>query len=68
MKKFWLVDLLRKIHKSEDGTISIETILIIGAIAMPILIYLIMKGWPKVKEYFTKGLEDLEENRETAVQ
>lgn len=60
--------LLRKIHQSEEGAVSLETILIIGAIALPILIFLIKVGWPKVKGYFNQGLDDLEQNRSTAVQ
>jgi len=53
-------DLLNKIHKDEDGGPSIETVLIIGAIALPILIFLIKFGWPRIKAYFEKGLDDLE--------
>jgi hypothetical protein len=60
--------LLRRIHENEDGAVSLETILIIGAIALPILIFLIKVGWPKVKEYFNQGLNDLEQNRDAAIQ
>jgi len=63
-----LLGLLRKVHKDEQGAVSLETILIIGAIALPILIFLIKVGWPRVKAYFTQGLEDLEEGAEEAVQ
>lgn len=52
--------LIRKIHQDENGSVSLETILIVGAIALPILIFLIKVGWPKIKSYFTQGLEDLE--------
>jgi hypothetical protein len=41
--------------------VSLETILIIGAIAIPILIFLLKFGWPRVRDYFYEGLEDLEE-------
>ena len=34
MKQFSLMKLLRKIHEDENGTVSLETVLIIGAIAM----------------------------------
>jgi hypothetical protein len=68
MKRFWLADLLRKVHRNEEGTISLETILIIGAIALPILVFLILKAWPRVKEYFNQGLTDLEDNRQQAIQ
>ncbi len=57
-------DLLAKIHEDEDGGPSIETVLIIGAIALPILIFLIKFGWPRIKAYFEKGLDDLESGTE----
>jgi hypothetical protein len=61
-----VVDLLRKVHANEKGTVSLETILIIGAIALPVLIFLILKGWPMIKEYFNKGLTDLESGSDAA--
>lgn len=51
--------LLRAVHESEDGAVSLEMILILGAIALPILIFLITKGWPTIKQYFNSGLQDL---------
>ena len=60
MKKPSMWSLFRRIHEDEQGALSLETILIIGAIALPILIFLIKVGWPKVKEYFNKGVEDLQ--------
>ena len=68
MKNYWLLNLLRRVHSDEEGAISLETVLIIGAIALPILIFLIKVGWPKVKGYFNQGLEDLEQDRATAIQ
>ncbi|HUT08887.1 MAG TPA: hypothetical protein VMY42_00180 [Thermoguttaceae bacterium] len=59
-----LLNLLRKVHEDEEGSVSLETILIIGAIALPILIFLIKVGWPKIKEYFNKNLDELEEGAE----
>ena len=58
--------LLKRVHDDERGSVSLETILIIGAIALPILIFLIKVGWPRVKDYFTQGLEDLEEGSQNA--
>lgn len=52
--------LLAKIHRDERGAVSLETILIIGAIALPILIFIIKFGWPRIRQYFYKGLTDLE--------
>jgi len=63
---FW--GLLKKVHADERGAVSLETILIIGAIALPILIFLIKVGWPRVKSYFNQGLEDLEGGSTAAAQ
>ena len=68
MKNSSLLKLLRKIHEDEDGSISLETILVIGAIALPILIFLIVKAWPTIKAYFNTGLEDLTNGANTAAQ
>ena len=61
-----LRSLFKRVHNDERGSVSLETILIIGAIALPILIFLIKVGWPRVKDYFTQGLEDLEEGSQNA--
>ena len=63
MKNNSLLKLLKKIHEDEDGSISLETILIIGAIALPILVFLLIKAWPKIKAYFNQGVDDLTERR-----
>ena len=52
--------LLKKVHSDERGAVSLETILIIGAIALPILIFVIKYGWPRIRNYFYKGMGDLE--------
>jgi Flp pilus assembly pilin Flp len=52
--------LMGKIHRDERGAVSLETILIIGVIAIPILIYIIKFGWPRIRNYFYKGMTDLE--------
>ncbi|MDA7858300.1 hypothetical protein N9B04_00555 [bacterium] len=51
---------LARIHNDEKGGVSLETILIIGAIALPILIFLITVAWPRVKTFFEQGMTDLE--------
>ena len=61
MKKPSWVRLLRKVHEDDRGSVSLETILIIGAVALPILIFLIKFGWPRIREFFNQGLTDLEE-------
>lgn len=63
-----VLGLLRKVHQSEEGAVSLETILIIGAIALPILIFLIKVGWPTIKNYFNQGLTDLQAGSDTAKQ
>lgn len=61
-----LLGLLKRIHRNERGAVSIETILIIAAIALPILIFIIKFGWPRIKEFFDRGMEDLEGGAEDA--
>jgi len=58
-----LRQLLRRVHADERGAVSIETIMIIGAIAIPILIFLLRYGWPRIKDYFNSGMNDLESER-----
>lgn len=56
-----MLSVLRKIHNDEQGAVSLETILVIGAIALPILIFLIKFGWPYIRErLFEQGIKDLE--------
>ena len=52
--------LLQRIHHDEKGGVSIETILIIAAIAIPILIFIIKFGWPRIKTWFNQGMQELE--------
>ena len=59
-KSFDTKNVLRRIHDDENGGVSLETILIIGAIALPILIFLITVAWPRVKDFFNQGMTDLE--------
>lgn len=53
--------LLQRVHHDQRGAVSLETVLIIGAIALPILIFLIKFGWPRIRDYFFKGMEQLEQ-------
>ncbi len=55
-----LRQLARKVHQDERGQVSLENILIIGAIALPILIFIIKFGWPQIKKYFNSGLTELQ--------
>ena len=60
MKDVSLRSLLKRIHNDERGAVSLETILIIGAIALPILIFLLKFGWPRIRNYFNKGMDDVQ--------
>ncbi len=51
--------LLTKLHLDENGSASIETILIIAVIAFPVLIFILKFGWPMIKDVFNQGMEDL---------
>jgi Flp pilus assembly pilin Flp len=52
--------LLKQVHRDERGAVSIETILIIAAIALPILIFIIKFGWPRIRKFFNEGMDELE--------
>ncbi len=55
--------LLQRVHRDEEGAVSLETILIIGAIAIPILIFILRVGWPRIRTFFSGGMDDLEVER-----
>jgi len=61
-----LAHLAAQLHRDERGGVSIETVLIIAAIALPILIYIIKVGWPTMKAFFNKGMQDLEAGSNSA--
>jgi len=52
--------LLKQVHSDDRGGVSIETILIIAAIALPILIFIIKFGWPRIRKFFNDGMDELE--------
>ncbi len=52
--------MFRDLHADRRGAVSIETVLIIAAIALPILIFVIKFGWPRIKQFFNQGMTDLE--------
>ncbi len=60
--------LLAKVHRDERGAVSLETILIIGAIALPILIFIIKYGWPRIRNYFFTGMTNLEQQSDKVTQ
>lgn len=61
-------DVFRRLHRDERGAVSFETILIIAAIALPILIFLLKVGWPRIKALWTKGMTDIEGAQNSATQ
>ena len=60
------VRLLRQLHHDEQGSVSIETLLVVAAIALPVLIFILKFGWPRIKEFFNKGMNDMEAGVNTA--
>ena len=54
--------LMRRLHRDERGALTLETVLIIAAIALPVLIVIIKYGWPAIRSYFDRGLQSLEQN------
>lgn len=67
MKDISLRNLLKRVHRDERGVVSLETVLIIGAIALPILIILIKFGWPIIWKYFKKGTQDLQQETDRSI-
>lgn len=50
--------LLRQVHNDEAGQVSIETVLIIAAIALPVLIFLYKFAWPKIQKMFNTRIDE----------
>ncbi len=57
---------LRRLHRDERGALTLETVLIIAAIALPVLIVIVKYGWPAIRNYFDRGLESLEQSTDEA--
>lgn len=60
-------NLLKRVHSDQRGAVSLETILIIGAIALPILIFVVKYGWPRVRDYFYSGMDTLGEETDDVI-
>ncbi len=65
MKKWRWLNVLRQVHQDQRGAVSLETILILGAIALPVLVFLVKVGWPKIRGYFESGTQKLDEGMQT---
>jgi F0F1-type ATP synthase membrane subunit b/b' len=50
--------LLLAVHRDERGQVSIETVLIVAAIALPILIFLYKFAWPRIRDMFNSRLNE----------
>ena len=59
--------LLARVHRNERGAVSLETVMILGAIAIPVLIALIKYGWPRIRDYFNTGMDNLEQSSNNAI-
>lgn len=59
-KRSSISKVLARVHRNERGAVSLETILIIGAIALPILIFLLKFAWPRMRDYFNYSQDRLE--------
>jgi hypothetical protein len=68
MRHSRLSRLLADLHNDQQGAVSLETILIVGAIALPILIFLIKVGWPRIKGTFVGGMDELDSEVRAAKQ
>ncbi len=58
--------LWRILHEDQRGGVSLETVLLLAAVALPILIFVIRFGWPRIREIFLKGIAEMEEAGEEA--
>ncbi len=63
-----LREVFKKLHRDERGVVSLETVLIIAAVALPVLIIIIKFGWPRIKSYFDTGMNQLERESNDAIQ
>lgn len=56
---------LKRIHNDERGAVSIETVLIVAAVAIPILIFIVNFVMPRLKESFSENMDDLDLNADS---
>lgn len=60
-------ELVRRVHRDQRGAVSLETILIVAAIALPILIFVLKFAWPQIKDYFNRGMQNLENEGQNVI-
>ena len=39
---------------------SSDLILVVAAIAIPVLVFILKFGWPKIRDWFNRGMNDLD--------
>jgi hypothetical protein len=59
MERSPLVGLFRRVHEDEGGTVSLETVLILFGVAIPVILALWRLGWPRVQTCFAAGIDAL---------
>ena len=62
MKKARWFDLFKRLHEDQQGVVTLETILIIGAIALPCLVFLLKYGWPVIRNMFQTQLQEMDDS------
>ena len=45
-----LGNLLKRVHADERGAVSLETILVVAAIAIPVILFIYKVAWPKIED------------------
>ena len=54
-----LGELFKRVHQDERGSVPLETILVIAAIAIPVILFIYKIAWPKIQTMFIEGVDDL---------
>jgi Flp pilus assembly pilin Flp len=54
-----LGNLLKRVHADERGAVALETILVVAAIAIPVILFIYKVAWPKIHTMFSEGIDDL---------
>ena len=57
---------LRQFRGDERGAVTVETILLIGAVAIPVLIFLLRFGWPTMRKSFVDGVSQVHSEADRA--
>jgi Flp pilus assembly pilin Flp len=61
-----MLKVLREVHRNERGAVSIETVLILGAIALPVLLFLYKYWNSNITPWVTKKLDEITSDTTTA--